>query len=145
VLLGLLTLAGAACAPARSAPAVGGASPPQASALPACTPPAVAQLRTILYFGLARPAGTVSEAEWQAFVRAEVTPRFPEGLTAWEVDGQWRGADGVVIRERSKVLLLVHADTPAAQEAVRALIARYKQAFEQESVLWETIPVCAVF
>ena len=105
----------------------------------------MAQLRTILYFGLARPAGTVSEAEWQAFVRDEVTPGFPEGLTAWEVDGQWRGADGVVIRERSKVLLLVHRDTPAAQEAVRALIARYKQAFEQESVLWETMPVCAVF
>ena len=113
--------------------------------IPACLAPSVQQLRTILYFGLARPAGTVSEAEWEAFVRDEVTPRFPEGLTAWEVDGQWRRADGKIIRERSKVLLLVHADTPTARARIEALIARYKGSFEQESVLWETIPVCVMF
>lgn len=111
----------------------------------ACTPPATAHLRTILYFGLARPAGTISEQEWQAFVRQEVTPRFPEGLTVWEVDGQWRGADGRIIEERSKVLLLVHPDTPTAREAILSLIQHYKQAFEQESVLWETTPVCVMF
>ena len=110
-----------------------------------CTAPAVAHLRTLLYFGLARPAGTVSEAEWQAFVREEVTPRFPEGLTSWEVAGQWRRADGVIIQERSKALLLVHSDTEAARSAIQALILRYKQLFEQESVLWETSPICAVF
>jgi len=112
---------------------------------PVCTPPATAQLRTILYFGLARPAGTITEQEWQTFVRHEVTPRFPEGLTVWEVDGQWRGTDGRIVEERSKVLLLVHPDTPTAREAILSLIQHYKQAFEQESVLWETSPVCAVF
>jgi hypothetical protein len=110
-----------------------------------CAPPAAAQLRTILYFGLARPAGTVTEAEWQAFEGDEVTPRFPDGLTMWEVDGQWRRGDGQIIRERSKVLLLVHGDTPAARAAIQDVIAGYKRAFEQESVLWETTPVCAVF
>lgn len=110
-----------------------------------CQTPAVRHLRTILYFGLARPAGTVSEAEWQAFVRDEVTPRFPEGLTVWEVSGQYRQANGMIIRERSKVLLLVHADTPAAHEKVESLVARYKQMFEQESVLWETATICVIF
>ena len=38
------------------------------------------QLRTTLYFGLARPKGSVSELEWQIFLRDEVTGRFPEGL-----------------------------------------------------------------
>lgn len=110
-----------------------------------CTPPATRYQRTILYFGLARPAGTVSEEEWQVFVRDEVTPRFPDGLTIWEVNGQWRQASGRIITERSKVLLLVHADTPAVHSRVAELIARYKQLFEQESVLWETAPVCVVF
>jgi len=112
---------------------------------PVCTPPATAQLRTILYFGLARPAGTITEQEWQAFVRQEVTPRFPEGLTVWEVDGQWRGTDGRIVEERSKVLLLVHPDTPTARQAILTLIGHYKEAFEQESVLWETVPVCVMF
>jgi len=112
---------------------------------PICMPPATAQLRTILYFGLARPAGTITEQEWQTFVRQEVTPRFPDGLTVWEVDGQWRGSDGRIVKERSKVLLLVHADTQKARDAILSLIRHYKQAFGQESVLWETTPVCVMF
>ena len=143
----LLSLAAGAAACTR---------PPLQSSLPrstahvaaetvSCTPPAAGHIRTILYFGLARPAGTVSEGEWQAFVRDEVTPRFPEGLTTWEVDGQWRRGDGQIVRERSKVLLLVHGETPMARAAIQELIVRYKQAFEQESVLWETTPVCVMF
>ena len=102
------------------------------------------QLRTTLYFGLARPKGAaVSELEWQLFLRDEVTTRFPEGLTVWEAEGQWRRADGIVDHERSKVLLLVHADDAASRTAVRGLIDRYRQKFDQQSVLWETARVCA--
>jgi len=108
-----------------------------------CGSTAAPQLRTTLYFGLARPKGSVSELDWQLFLRDEVTARFPEGLTVWEAEGQWRGSDGVVGHERSKVLLLVHADTSAARSAVQALIARYMRAFDQQSVLWETARVCA--
>ena len=101
------------------------------------------QLRTTLYFGLARPKGAVSELEWQLFLRDEVTARFPEGLTVWEAEGQWRRADGIVDHERSKVLLLVHPDNTAARTAVRGLIERYRRTFDQRSVLWETARVCA--
>ena len=101
------------------------------------------QLRTTLYFGLARPKGSVSELEWQMFLHDEVTARFPAGLTVWEAAGQWRGADGVVDHERSKVLLLVHPDTPAAREAVQTVVARYRKMFDQQSVLWESADVCA--
>src|SRR5215203_4826270 len=72
------------------------------------------QLRTTLYFGLARPKGSVSELEWQVFLRDEVTRRFPDGLTVWEADGQWRTPGGTIDHERSKVLLLVHPDTTQA-------------------------------
>src|SRR3954453_24065 len=74
--------------------------------VPACAPAGITYTRTTLYFGLARPAGTISEREWKAFVRDEVMPRFPQGFTIWQADGQWRGADGRTNRERAKVLLI---------------------------------------
>lgn len=107
-----------------------------------CGTSSAAQVRTTLYFGLGRPKGTVSELEWQLFLRDEVTPRFPQGLTVWEAQGQWV-SQGAIAHERTKVLLLVHSDAPSAQEAVQGVIARYRKAFEQESVLWETARVCA--
>ncbi len=73
-----------------------------------------------------------------------MTARFPEGLTVWEAQGQWRRSDGAVAHEQSKVLLLVHADTPAARERVQEVISLYRRAFDQQSVLWETARVCAV-
>ena len=103
------------------------------------------QLRTTLYFGGARPKGSVSELEWQLFLRDEVTSRFPNGMTAWDAEGQWRGPKGELSHERTKVLLLVHPDTEAARRAVRTVIDRYRKAFDQESVLWETSQVCAAF
>src|SRR5688572_18413097 len=75
-----------------------------------CGTSSASQLRTTLYFGLARPNGSVSELEWQIFLRDEVTTRFPDGLTVWEAAGQWRRPDGRIDHEQSKVLLLVHPD-----------------------------------
>ena len=100
------------------------------------------QLRTTLYFGLARPKGSVTELEWQLFLRDEVTKRFPDGLTVWEAQGQWRTAAGTIDHEQSKVLLLVHPDTAAARQAVQAVIESYRKTFEQQSVLWENARVC---
>jgi hypothetical protein len=87
----------------------------------------------------------VTEAQWRSFLRNEVTPRFPDGLTVWEANGQWRRADGRIGEERAKVLLLVHEETPAARAALSELVARYKKMYQQESVLWETATVCAMF
>jgi hypothetical protein len=100
------------------------------------------QVRTTLYFGLARPNGAVSELEWQVFLRDEVTKRFPDGLTVWEADGQWRTPGGTIDHERSKVLLLIHPDTAEARQSVQAVIESYRRIFEQQSVLWESARVC---
>lgn len=107
-----------------------------------CGVTSVPQVRTTLYFGLARPKGAVSELEWQIFLRDEVTPLFPSGLTVWDADGQWRAAAGTIDHERSKVLLLVHADSVQARESVQTVITNYRRKFEQESVLWESSRVC---
>ena len=107
-----------------------------------CGVASVPQIRTTLYFGLARPKGSVSELEWQIFLRDEVTKRFPDGLTVWEADGQWRTPAGTLDEERTKVLLLVHPDTPQARQSVQEVIATYRRVFEQISVLWESSRVC---
>jgi Xaa-Pro aminopeptidase len=111
---------------------------------PSCGLASAVQLRTTLYFGLNRPKGRVTEKDWQVFLKNDVTPRFPQGLTTWDAFGQWQ-SQGVIDRERSKVLLLVHPDTQEARESIQAVIARYRRLFEQESVLWEIARVCASF
>ena len=112
------------------------------SATAECGAATAAQVRTTLYFGSARPKGSVSELEWQLFLRDEVTSRFPDGLTVWDAEGQWRAPQGSVEHERTKVLLIVHPDTPAARQLVQAVIERYRKMFDQQSVLWETSRVC---
>jgi hypothetical protein len=107
-----------------------------------CGATSSARVRTTLYFGLARPKGAVTELEWQIFLRDEVTMRFPDGLTVWEAQGQWRTPAGTLDHEQSKVLLLVHADTAEARQSVQALIETYRKAFDQQSVLWESARVC---
>ena len=107
-----------------------------------CGASSAPQLRTTLYFGLDRPKGSVSELEWQIFLRDEVTRRFPDGLTVWEAEGQWRTPAGSIDHERSKVLLLVHPDTATARQSVLAVIEAYRKTFEQESVLWESARAC---
>jgi hypothetical protein len=110
-----------------------------------CAPAGSPYVRTTLYFGLAHPAGTITERQWKAFVRDHVTTRFPQGFTIWQADGQWRRADGRIAREKAKVLLLVHANDSEVRSALIELVASYKRMFQQESVLWETATVCAAF
>ena len=107
-----------------------------------CGTSSAPQLRTTLYFGLARPKGAVTELEWQLFLRDEMTTRFPAGLTVWEAEGQWRTPAGSIDHEQSKVLLLVHPDTTVARQSVLAVIEAYRKTFEQQSVLWESARVC---
>jgi len=120
-------------------------APRQQPTFSPCGPAGTAHVRTTLYFGLTRPTGRVSEDEWRTFLRQQVTPRFPDGLTVWEAQGQWRRSDGRISRERSKVLLLVHDDTVLARATLGEIVTAYKQRFEQESVLWESSSVCATF
>jgi hypothetical protein len=102
-------------------------------------------MRTTLYFGLSHPSGVISESQWQSFLRDQVTSRFPDGLTVWQADGQWRTPQGRIAREPARVLLLVHEEKPGVRRAIAEIVGIYKRDFHQESVLWETAPVCAAF
>ncbi len=105
-----------------------------------------ALVRDVVYFGRNKPVGgSVSDAEWQSFLTEVVTPRFPDGLTVVEGTGQWKGKNGVVERERSEVVTLLHNGKRAKRQAVVELIAEYKRRFQQEAVLHERMGTCAHF
>jgi hypothetical protein len=107
-------------------------------------------IRTELFFGTAKPDGSaVSNAEWEAFLDSEITPRFPDGLTVISGDGQWQGEDDVIVEERSKIVILLYPreaidESNAEIEDIRAA---YEQRFQQESVLRadDDRPVCTSF
>lgn len=88
-----------------------------------------------LYFGTGKPHGSVSAEDWAGFLKDEVTPRFPDGLTQWKADGQWKNELGVIVKEGTYVLQLLHDNSAEADKKLRELIAAYKIKFEQKSVL----------
>lgn len=107
---------------------------PQARAV--TRPPGCAErVQQRLYFGLAGPAGRVADADWDAFVAHEITPRFPAGLTVVNASGQWQGADHQVVREPARVVELVHDGSAALDLRVAEIVALYKQRFQQDSVM----------
>ena len=90
-----------------------------------------------LYFGRNKPIGQVSERDFQLFLQNEVTPRFPDGLTVLDADGQFLSSNGIV-KEKTKLLILIHASSQADQQEIQEIIDKYKQQFQQESVLQVT-------
>jgi len=105
------------------------------------------RLRTAqLFFG--RSAGEtprVSEAEFRRYVDEELTPRFPDGLTILDGGGQWKGEENKLIREASKVVLIVLAKGPDQQPRLEAARAAYKTRFKQDAVMLITQPACVSF
>ena len=109
-----------------------------------CTAPLRPALEVKLYFGRDKPAGgEVSDAEWLAFVDDTVTPRFPAGLSAAHLDGQYREPSGRIVRERGKLLVLIVFDAPAHHAKVSEVVEAYARRFGQYSVLRVEQAVCA--
>ena len=105
-------------------------------AAPPCAAPAQAMARVELLFGASVDGATpVSEDAWRRFVDEEVTPRFPEGLTEFVGQGQWRRPDGSVGREASRVLLMWYTPGAGRGQDIEAIRAAYKTRFRQLSVL----------
>jgi len=123
----------------------GCAAPQQTGA--AGKPAGTTMTATRLYFGMSiQGGGTVGEADWRDFLAREVTPRFPDGLTVLPARGQWRDPhSGRILREQTRVLLLLHKNSDKALNAIAAIIARYKIRFRQRSVLRIDAPVRVTF
>jgi hypothetical protein len=119
----------------------------QTAAPPPLCPAGQDYVRTAqLFFG--RNIGDepkVTEADFRRFMDEEVTPRFPDGLTVLDGGGQWRGASNQLVREASKVVLVVLPKGRSADAKVEAVRTAYKSRFHQESVLLVTQASCISF
>jgi hypothetical protein len=85
---------------------------------------------------------SVSDADFHRFVEDELTPRFPDGLTVLNADGQWRAAGNPLVRDASKVVLIVLPAKGDASSRIEAVQGAYKKRFRQDSVLVLTEAAC---
>jgi hypothetical protein len=110
----------------------------------ACAAPLKPALELNLYFGRdIEGGGEVSESQWAEFVAAEVTPRFPDGLSVLNVAGQSRNSMNQTLRERTKLLVVVVFDVPAHRAKVREVVEAYNKRFGQHGVFRTEHAVCA--
>ena len=122
-LIGLLLLAGCATQPK-----------------PMACPVGQSQLRTAqIFLGGKSP---VKDVDIRKFVDAEVTPRFPDGVTVVDGGGQWKGDDNRLIREAAKVVLIVLPARGDPLPQVEAVRTAYRVRFKQDSVVVMPPPAC---
>ena len=88
-----------------------------------------------LFFGQEVGGRVLSDAEWAAFLDTEVTPRFPDGLTVWQAQGQWRPPGGVLAREPTRVMLIELTGAGDERAKLAGVIEAYKTRYHQKSVL----------
>ncbi|HEX2815005.1 MAG TPA: DUF3574 domain-containing protein [Phenylobacterium sp.] len=136
---------GAAVAAAGLVGLTGCATTPQGP-LPICPVGQEAHRTAQLFFG--RNIGDkpgVSEADFRKFMDEDVTPKFPDGLTVMDGGGQWRGEENKLIREASKVVLIVLPKGRDVSGRIDAVRNAYKTRFHQEAVLLITQAACVSF
>ena len=116
------------------------------TAAPSCPPGGRDRLVAELLFG--RNIGGrlgVSEAAFRRFVDAEVTPRFPNGLTITDSRGQYRHAGGRLVREPGKVVMIVLDEEARDLPRLAEVASAYRRRFAQESVGIMTRRACVAF
>lgn len=106
-------------------------------------------VETRLYFGLGPADGSPSgsgEAAWRDFLDHVVTPRFPDGLSVLDVQGQWQGPhETAPERLRSKLLVIDYLDDASNRAKIEAIRDAWKRRTGDHSVLRVTEPVDVSF
>ncbi|HJQ39004.1 MAG TPA: DUF3574 domain-containing protein [Thermoanaerobaculia bacterium] len=94
-----------------------------------------------LFCGRTIPGGgVVSDEEWSAFLSEVVTPRFPQGLTVWRAEGQWREATGVIAKEPVMIIEILHPMSAEFDRSITEIADEYRKRFRQEAVMRVTLP-----
>lgn len=100
-----------------------------------------------MYFGqdIERQA-PISASRWNAFVREDITPRFPDGLTIYDARGQWMNPKTRAIgHERTKVVQIAVPLAPSLDAKIADVAAAYRSRFHQQSVGIVTNTGCGAF
>ena len=103
-------------------------------------------VRYELFMGKSGPEGeVVNDQVWEAFLADTVTPRFPDGLTVLDARGQWRDSEGRILKERSKVLVILAPPGEEQRVLIDEVSDDYQRRFNQESVLEVESDTCVSF
>lgn len=122
-----------------------------AEATPAAVVASAGWMRTELYFSIGEwtetALNTDAEMRWVKFLDAEVTPRFPSGLSVIDVYGQWRDdkSGAPLSRERSRLLVILHPATPENSAKIEEIRAAWKRVTGEKSVLRVSLPADVAF
>lgn len=104
--------------------------------VPHADPAATTMVADRLFLGREIPGdGAVSDGEWAAFLEEVVTPRFPDGLTVWRAEGQWRDPRGITVREPVMVIEVLYPHGSEAEASIAEIAEEYRRRFRQDAVL----------
>ncbi len=93
-----------------------------------------AMVRTEIFFGLTRDDGKgIDESDWDKFVEDSISVWFPTGFTVIDARGRWRGPDGKILNQNSKIVVLYH---DGSEENLRKIDDELRRLFTQR--LWPT-------
>ncbi len=101
---------------------------------PAATGPA--WTRSEIFFGRNVPGGgLVSEAQFNEFLKDTVTRFFPLGMTVYDAYGQMKDPAGAIVRQDTRVVLLVHPAGGPEEKALQEIITVYRSRFGKPQVM----------
>ena len=86
-----------------------------------------------------------SDEDWREFLEGPVTSEFPAGLTVLDARGQYTEPSGNLIREYTKVLIILVPPDSGSAPKIDAIIEEYKRRSAREAVLRQVTDTCASF
>ena len=87
----------------------------------------------------------VSDQQWEGFLEDTITVEFPAGLTVLDAYGQYTDSAGNLVKEDTKVLIILVPPDADSAPGINRIIEEYKQRFSQQGVLREVKATCASF
>lgn len=87
----------------------------------------------------------VSDQQWNEFLEDTITAEFPAGLTVLDAYGQYTNSDGILVKEDTKVLIILVPPNANSASGIDRIIEGYKSRFAQQGVLREIKATCASF
>ena len=87
----------------------------------------------------------VSDQQWEGFLEDTITVEFPAGLTVLDAYGQYTDSAGNLVKEDTKVLIILVPPDADSAPGIDKIIEEYKRRFSQQGVLREVKATCASF
>ena len=85
-----------------------------------------------IHLGQGTGENALSGEDIAAFIDAEITPRFSQGLTVTEARGQWNSPNGLV-REKTTVVDIQAPDRPEVRASVAAIAEVYLKLYKEKA------------